>query len=269
MGTVSAIGRHSIRDTTPRPSGDDGVVNIEPVDAAPGRALPRASLRQRWQDLTFLHWAVAPEIVAPLLPAGTRPDTLDGVTYVGLIGMRMTGSGLGLGPGLPYFGTFCETNVRLYSVDATGRRAVAFRSLDASRLVPVLVARLGLRLPYKWSAMRLDRDGDRLTYRCRRRWPGPAGATSRMVVRVGEPIAEPTPLDHFLTARWGLHTRAYGRTLRLPNWHPQWLLHRAELLHLDDELVSAAGLPPVAGPPVSVLYSPGVPVVFGTPTPLP
>ncbi|MEH1014391.1 DUF2071 domain-containing protein [Micromonospora sp. CPCC 206060] len=240
-------------------------MHIEPVDPAPGQAFPRAVLRQRWQDLTFLHWAVAPETVAPLLPAGTRPDTLDGITYVGLIGFRMVGLGLGWGPGVPYLGTFWETNVRLYSVDDTGRRAVVFRSLDASRLVPVLVARLSLGLPYMWSAMRLDRDGDCLTYRCRRRWPGPIGTTSRLVVRVGAPIAEPTPLEHFVTARWGLHTRAYGRTLHLPNWHPRWPLHRAELRHLDDELVTAAGLPAVTGPPVSVLYSPGVPVRFGPP----
>ncbi|WFE55393.1 DUF2071 domain-containing protein [Micromonospora sp. WMMD712] len=196
---------------------------------------------------------------------GARPDTLDGAAHVGLVGFRMVGLGLGRGPGVPYFGTFWETNVRLYSVDDAGRRAVVFRSLDASRLVPVLVARASLRLPYLWSRMRLDRDGDTVTYRCRRRWPGPAGAASRLVVRVGDPIADPTPLEHFLTARWGLHTRAYGRTLHLPNWHPRWPLHRAELLSLDDELVAAAGLPAPAGEPVSVLYSPGVPVVFGLP----
>ncbi|MFC8298089.1 YqjF family protein [Micromonospora orduensis] len=240
-------------------------MHIEPVDHSPRQAFSRAVLRQRWEDLTFLHWAVDPALVAPLLPAGTRPDTLDGVSHVGLIGFRMVGLGLGRGPGVPYLGTFWETNVRLYSVDDTGRRAVVFRSLDASRLVPVLVARVTLGLPYLWSSMRLDRDGDLRTYRCRRRWPGPAGTTSRMVVRVGERIDEPTPLEHFVTARWGLHTRAYGRTLHLPNWHPRWPLHRAELLRLDDELVAAAGLPAPTGPPVSVLYSPGVAVAFGTP----
>ncbi len=159
----------------------------------------------------------------------------------------MVGLGLGFGPGVPYFGSFWETNVRLYSVDGSGRRAVVFRSLDASRLVPVLVARATLRLPYLWSAMSLERDGDRLRYRCRRRWPGPTGTTSRIEVRVGEPIAEPTPLEHFVTARWGLHTRAYRRTRHLPNWHPRWPLHHAELLDLDDELVTAAGLPPPQG----------------------
>ena len=69
-----------------------------------------------------------------------------------------------------------------------------------------------------------------------------------------------------MTARWGLHTRAWGRTLHLPNEHPRWPLHRATLEHLDDSLITAAGLPAPSGPPDSVLYSPGVPVVFGGPS---
>ncbi|MER7889870.1 DUF2071 domain-containing protein [Micromonospora sp. NPDC094482] len=240
-------------------------MDAEEITAEAIRPLRRPVLVQRWRDLTFLHWAVDPEVVAPLLPPGTRPDVLAGQTYVGLIAFRMVGLGLFAGPGLPYLGTFCETNVRVYSVDTAGRRAVVFRSLDAARLVPVLVARVSLRLPYLWSRMRLRRDGDLLTYTCRRRWPGPRGASSELSVRVGAALAEPSPLEHFLTARWGLHTRAHGRTLHLPNVHPRWPLHRAELVHLDDQLVRAAGLPAPASAPVSVLYSPGVPVRFGAP----
>ncbi|MEU8299971.1 DUF2071 domain-containing protein [Micromonospora sp. NPDC048909] len=240
-------------------------MDAEDITAEAIRPLRRPVLVQRWQDLAFLHWAVDPEVVAPLLPPGTRPDVLAGQTYVGLIAFRMVGLGLLAGPGLPYLGTFCETNVRVYSVDTAGRRAVVFRSLDAARLMPVLVARASLRLPYLWSRMRLRRDGDLLTYTCRRRWPGPRGATSELSVRVGAALAEPSPLEHFLTARWGLHTRAHGRTLHLPNVHPRWPLHRAELVHLDDQLVRAAGLPAPASAPVSVLYSPGVPVRFGAP----
>jgi uncharacterized protein YqjF (DUF2071 family) len=87
-----------------------------------------------------------------------------------------------------------------------------------------------------------------------------------MAVRVGAPIEAPTPLEQFVTARWGLHTRAWGRTLHLPNEHPRWPLHRADLLDLDDSLIPATGLPAPVGPPVSVLYSPGVPVTFGSPS---
>ncbi|MEU8242419.1 DUF2071 domain-containing protein [Actinoplanes missouriensis] len=240
-------------------------MRIEDVTAETVRPVLRSLLVQRWVDLSFLHWAVDPALVAPLLPAGTVPDTLDGVTYVGLIGFRMVGLGFLRGPGVPYLGTFCETNVRLYSVDGRGRRAVVFLSLDAERLLPVLTARATLRLPYMWSRMRLTRRGDVLDYTSRRRWPARPEAVNRMTVRVGEPIAEPTALEHFVTARWGLHTRAWGRSLHLPNEHPRWPLHRAELLTLDDTLITAAGLPAPFGPPDSVLYSPGVPVTFGAP----
>ncbi|GAA3451810.1 YqjF family protein [Dactylosporangium matsuzakiense] len=241
------------------------MVRIEDVTPETLRPVRGSMLVQRWHDLAFLHWAVPPETVAPFLPAGTVPDTLGGVTYVGLIGFRMVGLGLFRGPGLPYLGTFCETNVRLYSVDGSGRRAVVFLSLEAERLLAVLTAQVSLRLPYKWARMRVRKDGDVVSYTSRRRWPGPRPAGNAMAVRIGAPITEPTPLEHFVTARWGLHTRAWGRTLHLPNEHPRWPLYRADLLDLDDTLILAAGLPAPVGPPDSVLYSPGVPVRFGTP----
>jgi uncharacterized protein YqjF (DUF2071 family) len=240
-------------------------VRIEDVTPETLRPVRRSLLVQDWRDLTFVHWPADPAVVAPFLPSGTVPDTLDGVTYVGLIGFRMVGLGLFRGPGIPYLGTFCETNVRLYSVDAAGRRAVVFLSLDAERLLPVLTAQALLRLPYQWARMRLTRDGDVLRYTSRRRRPG-RPATNHMAVRVGDPVTDPTSLEHFVTARWGLHTRAYGRTLHLPNEHPRWPLHRAELLHLDDTLLTAAGLPAPIGPPASVLFSPGVAVRFGSPS---
>ncbi len=238
-------------------------MRTEDVTAETARPVRRPWLTQSWRDLAFLHWAADPAVVAPLLPHGTSPDTLGGVTYVGLIAFRMVGLGPWRGPGVPYLGTFAETNVRLYSVDGQGRRAVVFRSLDAARLLPVLTARATLRLPYMWSRMRVGRDGDLRTYTCDRLWPG--RARSAMSIRVGAPIAEPSALEHFVTARWGLHTRAWGRTVHLPNEHPRWPLHAASLESLEDTLVTAAGLPAPAGPPASVLYSPGVPVVFGAP----
>ncbi|MFJ8884803.1 YqjF family protein [Streptomyces sp. NPDC102402] len=225
----------------------------------------RPLMTQSWLDLAFLHWAADPADVAPLLPAGTVADTLDGVTYVGLVAFRMYRVGWLRLPGIPYLGTFPETNVRLYSRDAHGRRGVVFRSLDASRLIPVAVARSAFRLPYVWSRMEIRREADTLTYTSRRRLPGPRGAHSRIVVRAGARIDTPSELEHFLTARWGMHTTFHGRTVYLPNAHPRWPLHRAQLLACDESLVTAAGLPAPTGAPLSVLYSPGVPVRFGRP----
>ncbi|MEV5431171.1 DUF2071 domain-containing protein [Streptomyces sp. NPDC052701] len=247
---------------TPLPDPQDAP---HPITADAPEAIARPLLTQSWLDLTFVHWAADPADVAPLLPPGTVPDTLDGVTYVGLVAFRMHRVGWLRLPGVPYLGTFPETNVRLYSVDAHGRRGVVFLSLDASRLIPVAVGRIGFRMPYLWSRMGIRHDGDTVTYTSSRRWPGPRGAGSRITVRRGERIEEPTELEHFLTARWGMHGAFFGRSVYLPNAHPRWPLYRAELAVCEENLVTAAGLPRPAGEPVSVLYSPGVPARFGLP----
>ena len=207
---------------------------------------------QDWRDLTFLHWAVDPERVAPLLPPGTRPDVFEGRTYVGLVPFRMVGVTVGRRPRVPYFGTFLETNVRLYSVDETGRRGVVFLSLDTDRAAAVPAIRAAIGAPYRWAWMRFRRAGNRVTYEARlplRDWG--ERPTSRVVVRVGKP-REATPLDDFLTARWGAHVRRRGRTTYVPNQHEPWPLQDAEVLELDDGLVASVGLPgvdrPAAGP---------------------
>lgn len=237
----------------------------QPITADAPEAIAHPLMTQSWLDLTFLHWAADPADVAGLLPPGTVPDTLDGVTYVGLVAFRMHRVGwLGL-PGVPYLGTFPETNVRLYSVDEQGRRGVVFLSLDASRLLPAALGRLVFRMPYMWSRMGIASSGDTVTYTGRRRCPGPRGAGNRITVRIGDPVREPSALEHFLTARWGMHGVFFGRSRYLPNAHPRWPLHRAALLACEQDLFTAAGLPEPAGEPVSVLYSPGVPARFGRP----
>jgi uncharacterized protein len=237
----------------------------EPITPSPPHALRRTLLTQSWLDVSMVHWVADPDLVQRVIPDGTRPDLLDGLTYVGLIGFRMHRLGLGPGPGLPYLGTFLETNVRLYTVDTRGRRGVFFCTLDASRLLPVIGGQVCARVNYVWARMRFGRRGDELSYQTRRRWPD-RRARSRMRVRVGPRIERPSALEHFLTARWGLHTNWYGRTLYLPNAHAPWPLHRADLVDLQEDpregLVARAGFD-AQSPPVSVVYSPGVAVRFG------
>ena len=105
---------------------------------------------QRWTDAVFLHWRIPEAVAASFMPPGVVPDVFDGSAWVGLIGFRMQGAGLGRGPGVPYFGSFNEINVRLYSREPDGTRGVVFLSLDASRLAVVLAARAA-GIPYVWS----------------------------------------------------------------------------------------------------------------------
>jgi uncharacterized protein YqjF (DUF2071 family) len=239
---------------------------LQPISRQAPPLARRPILRQWWKDVTFLHWRVDPAAVAPLLPQGTRPDLFDGSTWVGLIPFHMVGAGAGRGPAVPWLGTFPEINVRLYSVDARGRRGVVFRSLETSRLAVVLGSRVTFGVPYCWARMRIQRSGEAIGYSSVRRLAGRRRIAARIAVRPGAEKQTADPLDTFLTARWGLHSRWAGRTLWIPNEHEPWPLHTATLDDLEDDLVAAAGLPGVSTrPPDSVLWSPGVRTVFGLP----
>ena len=231
---------------------------------APELARPRI-LRQDWCDLSFLHWAVDPASVSHHFPTGTRPDIFDGRTYVGLVPFRMVNTGPPHGPAVPWLGTFLETNVRLYSVDSTGRRGVVFLSLDADRLAVVAAARSVFGLPYRWARMGHRKQDDLHTYTSTLRWPG-VSARSTITTKAGDKLV-PGPLEHFLTARWGLHVARAGRTWYLPNEHPPWVLRSAELATFEDHgLLASVGLGELATrPPDHVAFSDGVPARFGLP----
>jgi len=219
----------------------------------------------RWDTLTFLHWSYEPDVVARLLPPRLTLDTFEGKAWVGLIPFNMRVR-LEHAPSLPWASRFCETNVRTYVRDEQGRPGIWFFSLDASRLGAVVAARATFRLPYMWSHMSLHKDGDTISYACRRRWPGPRGASSNVKIDIGTPYrpGELTARDHFLTARWRLFSisggwRRYGNAA-----HEPWVLHHGTVRDCDDQLVAAAGLPqPVEAPLVH--YSPGVDVRIGPP----
>ncbi|MGR2754023.1 YqjF family protein [Agromyces arachidis] len=246
----------------------DGLPRIAPP--LPGRVV----VEQRWRDLVFLHWRVDPARVQPYLPAGTRPDVIDGETWVGLIPFVLADTRFPPLPALHRVGTFVEVNVRLYARDAAGRRGVVFRTLEAGRLLPVLAARIGFGLPYHWAragvVRRADADGLELDFRSRRH--GRRGPATRIRARLGEPVPDDAPdaaLAHFLTDRWGYHERHLGRTTWARNTHEPWPLQRAELLELDDGLLAASGFGDLAGrPPDSVLASTGVRTAFSRPRPI-
>ena len=238
--------------------------------AATGREAPplggRVVLRQRWSEVSFVHWRVDPSVVEQYMPAGCRPDVIDGSTWVGLIAFQMSKSSFFGGPRIPWLGDFPEVNVRLYSIDEHGQRGVVFLSLEASHLIPVLVARAAFSLKYQWAAMTIGHGDGTIEYRTRRH--GKPEAASHIIVRPSDDVAV-TAADQtatFLTSRWGFHERHLGHTIYCRNHHEPWPLQQAELLHLDDGLLAAAGFDGLAERvPDSVLYSPGVTTVFAAP----
>jgi uncharacterized protein len=243
--------------------GSDFGTQTAPVGPRPPAVSFRTSQLHRWTSLSFLHWPYEPEVIQPLLPRGLHVDPFDGAAWVGLVPFRLDIRVPGL-PFIPWAGRFIETNVRTYVRADDGTRGIWFLSLDAARLGAVAAARTAWSLPYQWSRMRVTQREHRISYECRRRWPGANHPTSRVELDLGSAYApdELSDLDHFLTARWVLFSPRGEGLRRTQAHHEPWPLRRASVVELDDHLLQAAGLPPVGVPP-RVLYSDGVDVRLG------
>ena len=213
---------------------------------------------QTWSRLTFLHWPYEAGLIRPLLPAGLRLDTFDGMAWIGLVPFEI--HNLRLIPRFP------ETNVRTYVIGPDGSRAVWFCSLDADRLIAVAGARAGYRLPYYWAKMSVQSDGGAIRYRSQRRWPQSSYAMSDVLVRPQERYAPEalTERDHFLTARFRLYTVISGRLASAQIEHPPWPLASGSVDAIQQTLLQAAGLPPPEGPPL-LHYSETLDVKIGYP----
>ena len=229
----------------------------------------RAVMKQGWYDLAYIHFRYSVDEVARILPDGLEVDVCDGSAWVGLIPFSMRGIGVPGLPGVPYLGSFAEINVRTY-VRRNGVPGVWFCSLDINRLLPTIVARTTYTLPYCFGRASNKREGDELHTMVERRWPrGDRAANTNIRLKIGEQIVAPSPLEIFLSARWGLYTTTRGGSLRYaPISHERWRLQRAEIISLDDSLIEAAGFatPTVAanGEP-HVMFSSGLPVRVGLP----
>jgi len=238
--------------------------DLSPLEAPIRVAHP--TMLQRWTELSFVHWAFEPATVQACLPPELEADTFDGAAWVGLIPFRLSIRR----PGVPYFpwvSRFAETNLRTYVIGPDGRRGIWFLSFDAARFGAVAVARTWYRLPYMWADVAIRTQHDTIRYRGRRRWPEPR-ATYDLTLRIGSAIGRPSPLERFWSARWHLFSPARQplppRRIELDVTsvdHPPWPLHQAEVLELDETLLSVAGLPRPEEPPTA-LFSPGVTTRF-------
>ena len=114
--------------------------------------------------------------------------------------------------------------------------------------------------------MRFLRAGNRVTYEARLRRLGRAGARPAGSWSGSGGPREATPLDDFLTARWGAHVGDLGRTTYVPNRHEPWPLRTPRCWSSTTSWSRRSGFPGVTDrPPDHVAFSDGVHAEFGPP----
>jgi len=200
-----------------------------------------AIMRQRWLSLGFLHWAVDPAALAPLIPAGLDLDTWEGRAYVGIVPFTIRGSRAAFLPPLPGTANFHELNLRTY-VHRQGRDpGVWFFSLDAASRLAVWGARLAYKLPYFPADITMARGPQGIAFASRRRGPGGrASFACRYWPTAAASAAAPGTLEFFLAERYLLYSWD-GRALRTARvWHAPYPLAPARVEDLTEELASAS-----------------------------
>ena len=179
-------------------------------------------LRASWDNLTFVHWRVAPQQVQALLPSGLEVDVHDGSAWVSLTpfvmgnmrplgvpdlpgGLRVPGSRRL--PRLADVSSTPETNLRTYVRGPDGRDGLWFLTIDTGSAALAAAIRAAVGAPYHRARMSVEHDERTVTYAGSRRRSHEA---YRLQIEPGETIT-PSDLDIWVTSRWRAYTHHLGR----------------------------------------------------------
>ncbi len=227
------------------------------IDRLGMRSRPPGSpvMHQRWEDLLFLHWPVAPSLLRPLIPDPLEIDTFDGQAWIGITPFHLSDlHPIGL-PGFPGLTSFHELNVRTYVVHH-GVPGIWFFSLDASKLVPAAAARLLFMLPYYKAQIRFTRKAQNFAYYLQR-IGGPAAQFSA-TWRNGVPLRDPDvkSLAFFLVERYCCFALGGGNVHQIRIYHHPWILEEAQVTVRRSTMIESLGIPEPATLPLAHFSQP-------------
>ena len=185
------------------------------------------SVAQTLVDAVSCHWEVAPEALAPYLPAGVEPDLRDGRAWLTIAALRVTGLRVrGLLP-VPRLSDGAELVVRATVVVGDRPAALLLDAAFSSR-VAVEAARRLYRLPAARARIDVRREGEAVRVETSRTRPGGAPAVfhARFEPTAAAAPAAPGSVEAFLHERFLLVVgRPGGGSLVLAEQHrPPWRL---------------------------------------------
>jgi uncharacterized protein YqjF (DUF2071 family) len=201
-------------------------------------------MAQRWHDLLFAHWPVAPAKMRELVPRELELDCFEGQSWLGIVPFRMSGVRLRGTPNVPGLSAFPELNVRTY-VKLQGKPGVWFFSLDAANRVAVGVARAWFHLPYFYARMKAVPEVAEVDYQSSR--ADRRGQGERLEVKygpVGKPFQAKTgSLEHFLTERYCLYAQRQPElVLRAEIHHRPWCLQMGSASFRENTMTKSLGV---------------------------
>lgn len=217
---------------------------VQDMDRLAMRGRPEGTplMHQRWEKLLFLHWPVAPELLRPHVPEGLELDLFDGKAWLGITPFtipKLNATGL---PAIPGLRSFHEFNVRTY-VYRNGVPGIWFFSLEASKLIPTVAARLFYSLPYRKSDISFRTYAHSFSFSSHRSAPMDADFVVRW--KAGLPLPAPAidSLEFFLVERYCLFAANGGEISSTRIYHVPWTLRGVTSLEFYSTMFTSLGLP--------------------------
>ncbi len=226
-------------------------------------ALPKPFLTAEWRDLAMLNFVADPQLLEPLVPAGTELDFHRGETFLSVVGFMFLDTRV-LGAAIPFHRDFEEVNLRFYVRRKTAegwRRGVAFVRELVPRQAIALVARIFYNEPYSAVPMRhaiKRQDGElAIEYRWRR-----VGAWERLAMKAaGEPSdSRPDSHEEFITEHYWGYTARGRQSSEYSVEHPRWRFWSAGTWEFEAEVASLYGtkfVDALRAPPASAFIAEG------------
>jgi uncharacterized protein YqjF (DUF2071 family) len=207
----------------------------------------RPFLTARWRYLAMLNYEVPPEILRPLVPAGTELDAWQGKTFASLVGFLFLDTRV-RGIAIPWHRDFEEVNLRFYvrrKAEDGWRRGVVFVKEIVPRFAIAGVARLLYGEKYVALPMRHARAGDPARdgmyvmygWRFQQRWNG-------LCARVEGAAREAAPgsEEEFITEHyWGYSSLRGGGCAEYKVEHPRWRVWTLQWPVLDCDVAGLYG----------------------------
>ena len=191
---------------------------------------PSVFLTAEWNFLAMLNYEVAPEVLAPFVPAGTELDVWQGKHLVSLVGFLFQKTRV-RGIPIPFHRNFEEVNLRFYvrrKVDGEWRRGVVFIKELVPRFAIAWVARTFYNENY--AALRMSHDIEKAadasenikSVRYGWRFGGEENFLKLSVRGRPVPLREGTEEEFITEHYWGYAAQRDGSTVEYHVDHPRW-----------------------------------------------
>jgi uncharacterized protein YqjF (DUF2071 family) len=168
-----------------------------------------------------MHWKVPPSALAGFVPKGLTIDTFNGDAWLSLIAFSVKKLRPRFLPPLPPISNFHEVNCRTYVV-RDGIPGIYFLSIEASKLLPALLARLLIGIPYIKSEISRSTG----IYRAKNR---KRNLKLKATYSPGQPLQARSAMDYWLSERHALYQDNGNKLYRLDIHHKPWPLQQMEI----------------------------------------